>query len=369
MMKYEKTGYPKLIIDLNKLRNNIYQIKKRCDELGIEVAGVIKGCNGLIPCAEQFYRADCRWIASSRLEQLAPLRDAGIQAELMMIRIPMITEAEDVVRICDYSLNSEVRVIRELNNFAGKHDKIHNIILMADCGDLREGFWDKDEMIEAALMIENDMHNLHLAGVGVNVGCYGSVQPTKEKLQELVDIAEAIEDKLGRELEIISGGATSSIMRILDGDMPSRINMLRLGEGVLLSYDLQALYGYDMPYMYTDTFKLRAEVVEVKDKPSHPVGEIGFDAFGHKIEYVDRGIRRRAVLGIGKADYGDPSELMPLLDGIEVLGASSDHTILDIQEMVDSGISLRVGDIVEFKVNYATMLYLTNSTNVNKVYI
>ena len=34
-MKYERNGYPKLIVDLNKLRNNINQIKKRCDELDI----------------------------------------------------------------------------------------------------------------------------------------------------------------------------------------------------------------------------------------------------------------------------------------------------------------------------------------------
>lgn len=368
-MEYKKKGYPELIVDLNKLKNNMTQVVRRCDAIGIEIAGVIKGCNGLIPVAEQFYRAGCRWIASSRLEQLAPLLDSGIQAERMLVRIPMITEAEDVVKICDYSLNSEVAVIKELNKFAGKHDKIHNVILMADLGDLREGFWDKDEMTEVAEMIENEMHNLHLAGVGVNVGCYGSVQPTSAKLQELVDVAEMIEGKIGRELEIISGGATSSLMRVMDGDMPPRINMLRIGEGALLSYDLPTLYDRDMPYMQMDTFMLRAEVIEVKDKPSHPVGEIGFDAFGHRIQYVDRGIRRRAVLGIGKVDYGDPGELINVLDGVEVLGASSDHTLLDIQDFVDKGGDLRVGDVVEFRVNYAMLVYLTSSANVDIVYI
>ncbi|MDO4870437.1 MAG: alanine racemase [Bacillota bacterium] len=368
-MEYVRNGYPKLVIDLNALKTNISQVTKRCEEKGIEVAGVIKGCNGLIPCAEQFYRAGCRWIASSRLEQLAPLKDAGIQSDLMLVRIPMLSEAEDVVRICEYSLNSEVAVLKELNKFAGMHDKTHNVIIMADCGDLREGFWDKEEMADVAFMVENELHNLHLAGVGVNVGCYGSVQPTPEKLQELVDIAETIEDRIGRELEIISGGATSSFMRVVDGNIPPRINMLRIGEGVLLAYDLPALYGYDLPYLSSNTFRLRAEVVEVKDKPSHPVGEIGFDAFGHRIEYVDRGIRRRAVLGIGKVDYGDPSELIPTIDGIEVLGASSDHTLLDIQDLIDAGGDMSVGDIVEFQVNYATMVYLTSSDNVTKVYI
>ena len=42
---------------------------------------------------------------------------------------------------------------------------------MADPGDLREGFWDKEEMLETALIVENDFHNLELAGVGTNLVC------------------------------------------------------------------------------------------------------------------------------------------------------------------------------------------------------
>ena len=317
---YKKQGYPKLVIDLNKLRNNIEKVQTMCADQGIEIAGVIKGCTGLIPCAQQFERAGCAYIASSRLEQLEPLREAGIQLPLMMLRVPMLSEAEEVVRICDYSLNSEVSVLKELNVQARLQDKEHNVILMADCGDLREGFWDKDEMVDVAEMVENELRNLHLAGVGVNVGCYGSIMATPEKIQELVDIAERIEERIGRELEIISGGATSSLMRVLDGNLPERVNMLRVGEGILLAYDLPHLYGYEMDDMYQDAFVLRTEVIEVKDKPSHPVGEIGFDAFGHRIQYEDRGIRRRALVGIGKCDYGDPSELLCRESGAEVLG-------------------------------------------------
>ena len=363
---YKKPGYPKLIVDLQKLRTNIEKVQNACRDQGVEIAGVIKGCTGLIPCAMQYEQAGCAYIGSSRLEQLEPLKEAGIQAPLMMVRVPMLSEAAEVVRICDYSLNSEVNVLRALNAQARIQDKQHRVILMADCGDLREGFWDKDEMVEVAVMVENDLHNLDLAGVGVNVGCYGSIMATPEKLQELVDIAERIEERIGRELEIISGGATSSLMRVIDGDLPSRINMLRVGEGILLAYDLPHLYGYDIPGMYQDAFKLRTEVIEVKTKPSHPVGEIGFDAFGHRIQYEDRGMRRRALLGIGKCDYGDPDELICCEEGAQVLGASSDHTILDIE---DAPRDLKVGDIVEFDLKYATIVYLTNSDNIEKVYI
>ncbi len=363
---YKKAGYPKLIIDLNKLRTNVEKVQNMCEDKGVELAGVIKGCSGLIPCAQQFERAGCAYIASSRLEQLQPLREHGIQLPLMMLRVPMLSEVEDVVEICDYSLNSDLDVLKALNVQARIQDKKHNVILMADCGDLREGFWDKDEMVDVAEMVEKEMRNLHLAGVGVNVGCYGSVMATPEKLQELVDIAERIEERIGRELEIISGGATSSLMRVVDDNLPERVNMLRVGEGILLNYDLPHLYGYEMEGMYDDAFRVRAEIIEVRDKPSHPVGEIGFDAFGHRIQYEDRGIRRRALVGIGKCDYGDPDELICCEPGAEILGASSDHTILDVQDVKRN---LRVGDIIEFGIKYATLVYLTNSPNIEKVYI
>lgn len=356
---------PKLIVDLSKLRNNIEKVQRMCHDAGVEVAGVIKGCTGLPPCAEQFERAGCRFIASSRLEQLEPLKEYGLQTPMMMIRVPMLSEAADVVRITDISLNSDIKVLKELNKQAGLHDKKHKVILMADLGDLREGFWDKEEMLEAALLVENELHNLELAGVGTNLGCYGAISPTKEKLNELVAIAEMIEEKINRELEFISGGATSSLTRIMDGDLPSRINMLRVGEGILLAKDLQDLWGYDMSYLYKDAFILRAEVIEVRNKPTHPVGEIMFDAFGNRPTYEDRGIRRRALVGVGKVDYGAPEDLVPIDENIKVLGASSDHTILDVE---DAG-ELHVGDTVDFEISYSNIVYITNSDNINKVYI
>jgi len=283
----------------------------------------------------------------------------------MMIRIPMLSEAAEIVRVTDISLNSSVEVLKELNKQAGLQDKKHQVILMADLGDLREGFWDKEEMLEAALMVENDLHNLELAGVGTNVGCYGAIAPTPDKLNELVAIAEMIEEKIGRELEFISGGATSSLTTMIDGELPPRINMLRIGEGIILAIDLQEYWGYDMSYLYKDVFTLRAEVLEVRDKPTHPVGKIMIDCFGKTPTYEDRGIRRRALVGIGRVDYGSPEDLVAKDENISVVGASSDHTILDVEDAGD----IRVGDTVDFKVCYANLVYLTSSDNINKIYI
>lgn len=361
-----KNRYPKMVVDLKKLRQNVDRVLVKCHDQGIEVAGVIKGCSGLPECANQMALAGCRFIASSRLEQLKAAREFGVQADFMLIRVPMLSEAADVVQLAEISLNSDMKVLKALNHQAGRHDKKHKVILMMDLGDLREGFWDLGETLEAALAVENDLYNLELAGIGTNLGCYGAIAATPEKLNHLVECAEMIEERIGRELEFISGGATTSYPRVLEHNMPRRINLLRMGEGIILAKDLQDLWGYDMSDMNQDVFTLEAEVIEAREKPTYPQGEIMFDAFGNKPEYEDRGIRKRALLALGKVDYAYPELLLPRDKDIKILGASSDHTILDVE---DCEHDYKVGDIVEFDLCYATIVYATNSPNVDIVYI
>ncbi|MDY5771810.1 MAG: alanine/ornithine racemase family PLP-dependent enzyme [Anaerovoracaceae bacterium] len=361
-----KERYPRLEINLAHLKHNVAKVVEKCGSYGIQVAGVIKGATGLVEVAKQFDQGGASFIASSRLEQIEDAKNAGIKKPMMLIRVPMLSEVSDVVRLADVSLNSELEVVKALNAEALKQGKIHKVIVMADMGDLREGYWDKDEMADVCEYIEKELSNIQLMGIGTNVGCYGSISPTVETLNDLVEIAEHIEERLGRKLEYISGGATSSLMRVWDGNIPERINLLRIGEGILLARDLDVFYGYDMSELYQDVFRLKAEVIEVKDKPSHPVGTIAVDAFGHTPTYVDRGMRRRALLAMGKVDYGDPSELLPLEKGIEVLGASSDHTIIDVENAEKDW---KVGDIMEFDICYATIVYLTNCRNVNIAYV
>ncbi|WP_130861907.1 alanine racemase [Bacilliculturomica massiliensis] len=354
--------YPLLEMDLKKLRRNVEEVVNRCGAMGINVAGVIKGCNGLPEAAEQFKLGGCAQIATSRLEQIEDAKAYGIEGPFMLIRVPMLTEIPRMVQLANYSLHSERSVIDAADAECSRQGKKHKVVVMADLGDLREGFWDKEELFDVCLHIENDLNNLELAGVGTNLGCYGSVKPTPEKLSELVDIAERVEAAIGRKLEIISGGATSSFTLVHFGTMPKRINHLRIGENILLARDLQTDWGIkDMDYLAMDVYTLKAAVIEVKDKPSHPVGEIFMDAFGNFPTYTDRGIRRRALLALGKVDLADICRLLPRAEGIEVLGGSSDHTILDIEDNKDN---IQVGDILEFDLNYTTMVFLTNSKSV-----
>ena len=349
--------YPLLEIDLDKLKDNLAALTERCQSLSVEVAGVVKGFTALPQAAKVYTECGIRTLASSRLGQLRALRGAGIDCERFLIRVPMLTELGEVAELADMSLHSEVGTLRALNAECTRQGKRHKVILMVDLGDLREGFWSREELVDAALEVEYKLDHLELAGVGTNLGCYGSVAATPEKLRELVSAAEAVERAIGRELQYISGGASTSVHMVLDGTLPARVNHLRVGEFALLG----GIYGCYPDFMHRDVFTLRMEVVECREKASYPVGERTVDAFGKTREYTDCGIRRRALCAAGRVDYGDPLDLTPRMAGVEVLGASSDHTILDVE---DAAVPVKVGSVLDFDVSYGSLVYLTNTPEV-----
>ena len=358
--------YPQLEFDLALLRSNADAVISRCRGMGIRVCGVIKGVDGLPEAARVLRAAGAAELGTSRLEQVAKCRAAGVPGPWLLIRIPGLTELPDVVALCETSLQSEWPTLLALEEECLRQNKTHRVIVMTDLGDLREGFWDKKELVDVCERVERELPHVHLAGIGVNLTCYGSTKPTPEKLNELVGLARQVEQRIGRKLEIVSGGATSSFTLVHWGTMPAGVNHLRIGEAILLGKDLQVDWGIrDMDYLRMDALTLRAEVVEVKDKPTYPIGEFAIDAFGRKPVYEDRGIRRRAILALGRADVGELESLIPREPGMTVIGGSSDHCIVDVE---DCPRRLQVGDIVEFSLCYSHMLYATARSDMRIIF-
>ena len=358
--------YPQLEFDLALLRSNADAVISRCRGMGIRVCGVIKGVDGMPEAARVLRAAGAAELGTSRLEQVAKCRAAGVPGPWLLIRIPGLTELPDVVALCETSLQSEWPTLLALEEECLRQNKTHRVIVMTDLGDLREGFWDKKELVDVCERVERDLPHVHLAGIGVNLTCYGCTKPTPEKMNELVGLARQVEQRIGRKLEIVSGGATSSFTLVHWGTMPVGVNHLRIGEAILLGKDLQVDWGIrDMDYLRMDALTLRAEVVEVKDKPTYPIGEFAIDAFGRKPVYEDRGIRRRAILALGRADVGELESLIPREPGLTVIGGSSDHCIVDVE---DCPRRLQVGDIVEFSLCYSHMLYATARSDMRIIF-
>lgn len=347
---------PRIEIDLSKIRTNTKVLTDRCKKAGINVAGVTKAFCAMPQVAEALVEGGVTMLADSRLENFEKITHIPIPK--VLLRLPMISQAEKVVSLVDISLNSELSTIRKLSEESLKQKKIHKIILMIDLGDLREGIWN-DQVIET---IEEIIHldGVKLIGVGTNLTCYGGVIPTKNNLGLLEYFSREILEKFHIHLEIISGGNSSSLYLLDRGEMPKSINHLRLGESIVLGRE--TAFGEAIPGTYQDTFSLVAEIIELKEKPSVPIGEIGMDAFGNKPVFEDRGIRKRAILAVGRQDVS-VNNLIPKDENISILGASSDHLIIDV---TDSTIEYAVGDEVSFDIEYGALLQLMTSEYIYK---
>lgn len=229
---------------------------------------------------------------------------------------------------------------------------------MVDVGDLREGIWpDKiEEYVNEIMKLEN----IELLGIATNITCYGGVLPSKENLEILIKCKEKIKEKIGLDIKLISGGNSSSFLFLMKNLLPSGINNLRFGEVLLLGRETET--GNFVNILNKDIFKLQTEIVEMKEKPSIPIGKVGIDGFGNVPNFEDKGIRKRAIVAIGRQDI-NIGTYKPIDKNIEVLGASSDHMIIDI---TDSNYNYKIGDIIEFDINYEGLLCLSTSEYVYK---
>ncbi|MDD4366179.1 MAG: ornithine racemase Orr [Eubacteriales bacterium] len=359
--------YPRLLINIEKLKKNIDAVAKITKEDGnCSMMIVTKALCADRKTAEMIGKhPQVDYVADSRIANIKTysefVRKNG--KETVLMRLPMGSEIKDVVRYADISFNSEVSTLEMLDKEAAKQGVVHKVVLMIDLGDLREGmfFENENEIFKAARTVLA-AGNLELFGLGTNLTCYGAIIPKYDNLSVLCTWADRIEGKLNIKIPMISGGNSSSIYLIPKGEMPERINNLRLGESFLLGND--TAYCTKLKGTTDDALILEAQIIELKEKPSLPIGEVGVDAFGNRPEYEDRGTIKRAILAVGQQDT-EQSGLHPLDEKVDVLGASSDHLILDV---TGSDKKYKPGDVMQFKMEYGAVLKAATSPYVEKVY-
>ena len=348
-----------MIIDTKAIYDNARKLIKDCSQRGIQVVGVTKMFCGNIKIARVLKEAGVDIIADSRIENLRKL--AKLDIPKMLIRLPMYTQAKQVVKYADISLVSDYKVIKELSRQAVIQGKIHEIILMIDLGDLREGLMNEEEIHEMTESILS-LKGVKLKGVGTNLSCFGGVYPSCENLSKLVEIKNRLNKSFSIDLEVVSGGNSGSLSLFKDNKLPKGINQLRLGVSIALGIGLD-----DEPIddLSNDTVRLLTEIIEIREKPSVPIGNCGLDAFGNKQTFEDRGIRKRAICAIGRQDVA-PENLVVLDEDVTILGASSDHLLIDI---TDSKRSYNTGDIIEFGLSYGGCLSSMTSSYIRKKFI
>ncbi|MGP4040909.1 alanine/ornithine racemase family PLP-dependent enzyme [Gracilibacillus sp. D59] len=349
---------PRIEINLAKIAHNAAKLVEIYGSENIELMGVTKTVCGAPEIAKTLLDQGIHMLADSKLVNLKKMRDAGVKANFVLLRIPALSEIDSVIKNADISINTELSVIKKLSEAALGNNIVHKIILMIEMGDLREGIMPEnlEYFIQEVLVFKG----VKMVGISVNFACFGGVKPNDQKMNDLSKLTSEVERKFSLPLTYVSGGNSANYNWFMTTDSVGKVNNLRLGESIYLGRE--TLNRKAIPDLYTDAFTFVTEIIESKTKPSIPYGEIGQNAFGDVQQFEDRGQISRVILGVGSQDVL-VAGLIPMLD-IEILGSSSDHTVIDAKKN-----NLLVGDEVTFNLNYGALLSIMTSPYVFKKYI
>ncbi len=348
-------------VNLRAIADNANYLLKLTRESGVEIAAVTKVVCGDPVIVDTVLEMGVKEIGESRLENIARIKKAGLDPRFLLLRLPPEQRFPEVIELADTALVGELGSLRKLKELVDDRGKKTEFIYMVDTGDLREGvmYYDAFEELKEAVSIAGS----NLVGIGTNLGCFGGVLAKPEKFDILLDLGRKIERETGTVFTVYSAGNTASLPLIENGMLPEGINHYRLGESIMCGTDVTN--NRSVPGVSRDTFTIYGSVLELREKPSVPIGDIGQDAFGRKPVFQDSGIRLKAILDMGEQDVV-PSGLTPLFSDCEVIHGSSDHLIVDITDY--SG-ELSVGDSIPFRLSYGALLRAMTSWYVRKEYV
>lgn len=337
---------PRVDIDLAKIEHNARTLVNALAPAGIRVTGITKATLGLPSVATAMASAGVARIGDSRVANLERLRRAGVRSPLMLIRSPTPAECERVVALRAVCVVTEPSVVDALSAAAAQAGVTQDVLLMIELGDLREGVL-PHQALELSRRISLLPH-VALVGIGTNLACRNGVVPTASQMHQLSNLAALLRTELGIVLPLVSGGNSANLGWALAGGGPrgQGITDLRLGEAILLGTD--PVTQSPIPGLHTDAFTLVATVIESLAKPTMPWGERSVDSFGGSPLVSDRGTINQTLLSIGRQDLELEGLVAPV--GMRVLGASSDHLVLE------TPVRLAPGTEIRFSVAYAGLL-------------
>jgi predicted amino acid racemase len=105
-------------------------------------------------------------------------------------------------------------------------------------------------------------------------------------LEDLSEVADIIRSRFNIPLPIVSGGNTGFLYMLSEKRLPLGIMHLRVGEGYLLG--IETSFRKRIHDLFSDAFTIRAEIVELRWKPSVPTGLIGPNSFNEIPVFEDR---------------------------------------------------------------------------------
>ncbi|MCF8225871.1 MAG: alanine racemase [Bacteroidales bacterium] len=348
-------------LDIQKLKENYEYLDKLFRKRNIQFSVVTKILSGNRMFLSELLKLDIKQVCDSRVSNLKTIKSLKPDIETIYIKPPAKRAIKSVVQYADISVNTEINTIKLLSEEAQRQNKKHKILIMIELGELREGVMGEDFMAFYEVVFR--LKNIEVIGIGANLTCLYGVLPNHDKLIQLCLYEQLVEAKFNRHIPFVSGGSSVTIPLIFQGLLPEGINHFRVGETLFLGTDLYNNSTIDK--MNPDVFSLFAEIIELIEKPQVPIGEMGQNVEGSSFEFDQKNAGKRsfrAIVDIGLLDV-EESHIELVDKDINMVGGSSDMFVIDLG---NNEKNYKVGDLLEFKMDYMGVLRTINSKYIDK---
>lgn len=300
-------------------------------------------------------------LCDSRVSNLKMIKSISEKVETIYIKPPPKRSIPSIVKYADISVNTEIDTIKLLSKEAKKQNKTHKVLIMIELGELREGVM-KDDFIEFYNEVFK-LPNIDVIGIGTNLTCMYGVLPSHDKLIQLCLYEQLIEAKFDKNIKYVSGGSSVTIPLMFQNLLPKGINHFRVGETFFLGTDVYNNKPFKK--MESSVFQLFAEIIELSEKPKVPIGDLGQNLLGETVQFDSNDYSEtsyRAIIDLGLLDIEENHITLKDKD-IDIVGASSDMIVLDLKENKKG---YKVGDLLEFEMDYMGVLRIMNSRYIEK---
>ncbi|WP_417428444.1 alanine racemase [Halpernia sp.] len=300
-------------------------------------------------------------VCDSRVSNLRMIKKLNPEMETIYIKPTPKRSVSSVIKYADISMNTNIETIKALSEEAVKQKKNHKIIIMIELGELREGVM-RENVINFYKQVF-ELPNIEVVGLGANLSCLFGVLPNTDKLIQLCLYKQLIEATFDKKIPFVSGGSSVTIPLIFKKMLPAGINHFRVGETLYQGTDVYKDEKSNL--LEQDVFTLQAEIIELIEKPMVPEGDFGTNLEGESYQIEENLIGKtsfRAILDLGILDL-DRVNIFPKDESIGYFGSSSDMIILDLGENKQN---YKVGDLLDFSINYMGALRAMNSNYIEK---
>jgi len=226
-MTSEKTTRTWKEINLNAIKHNINEVRKRINEHTM-IMGVVKANaygHGVIEVSKVMLSEGVSMLAVAEINEAEELRNSGIDAPILILGPENFL---DIPKVIDLSITTPINNIeyaKELSKATQKAGKTVTVHIKLDTGMTRVGFNTTEESLEEILEISK-MPGIFIEGIFTHFACADvpDRSTTDMQFKKYIDFVEALETR-GLKIPIKHVANSATIMRFPE----YQLDMVRSG--------------------------------------------------------------------------------------------------------------------------------------------